>query len=30
MIPDSTQNGGGQIEQSRTGKARPLLALILR
>ena len=28
-IPDATQYGGGQIEQSRSGKERPFNALIL-
>jgi len=29
MIPDATQSGGGQIEQSRSGKEQPFIALIL-
>jgi len=28
-IPDATQRGGGQIEQSRSGTERPFIALIL-
>ena len=28
-IPDATQYGGGQIEQSRSGTERPFIALIL-
>jgi len=28
-IPDATQHGGGQIEQSRSATERPFIALIL-